>query len=249
MSSKGLALALIPILVLFFSGTGAIAINLSHASSSGTEMPSQATLAYASGSTSNLTAQEALSMLMNGNARFVSGNVCHPNQSDEQRAKVVSGQQPFAVVVSCSDSRVPPEIVFDQGIGDIFTVRTAGEVMDNATIGTIEYAVEHYHVQLIVVLGHDDCGAVKAAVEGSSEPGQINHIVQAITPAVNTAKGMHGDLLSNSIDVNTENVVAQLQSMHPILAEHVQQGNLQIVPARYHLDTGAVELLGNGSLG
>ncbi|MGZ4904604.1 MAG: carbonic anhydrase [Halobacteriota archaeon] len=249
-SSKGLVLALIPIAVLLFSGAGAVAVNLSHASSSSTaQMTAQANIAYASGNSSNLTAQEALTMLMQGNARFVSGNVCHPNQSDEQRAKVVSGQQPFAVVVSCSDSRVPPEILFDQGIGDIFTVRTAGEVTDNATIGTVEYAVEHLHVPLIVVLGHDDCGAIKAAVENSSEPGQINYIVQAITPAVDTAKGMHGDLLSNSINVNAENVAAQLQATHPILAEHVQQGNLQIVPARYHLDTGAVELLSNESQG
>ncbi|MGZ4934668.1 MAG: carbonic anhydrase [Halobacteriota archaeon] len=248
-SSKGLALALILTLVLFFSGVGGIAANVGHTSSSCTEMTAQANVAYSKSSGTDLSAQEALNALMEGNARFVSGNVCHPNQSDEQRAKVVSGQQPFAVVVSCSDSRVPPEILFDQGIGDIFTVRTAGEVMDNATIGTIEYAVEHLHAPLIVVLGHDDCGAVNAAVEGSAEPGQINYLVEAIKPAVDTAQSMHGDLLSNSINVNSKDVVAQLQATNPILSEHVQQGKLQIVPARYHLDTGAVELLDNESQG
>lgn len=204
-------------------------------------------VSYASSCGARMTPDEALNVLMEGNARFVSGKVCHPNQNDESLAKAVSGQQPFAVVVSCSDSRVPPEILFDQGIGDIFVIRTAGEVMDNATIGTIEYAVEHLHVPLIVVLGHDDCGAVKAAIEGSAEPGQISYIVDAITPAVNTARGMNGDLLNNSIDVNAQNVARQLRSTSPILSEAAQAGTLQIVAARYHLDTGAVELLGNHS--
>ncbi len=149
LSSKRFALVTLPALVIVLSGLYVAGEHVS-GSSSGTEM----------------TADQALNALMEGNARFVSGNVCHPNQNDESLAKAVSGQQPFAVIVSCSDSRAPPEILFDQGIGDIFVVRTAGEVMDNATIGTIEYAVEHLHVPLIVVLGHDDCGAVKAAIEG-----------------------------------------------------------------------------------
>jgi carbonic anhydrase len=231
MSSKGFVLVMILVLGVFLSGVAAIGANVAHGSSAGTAM----------------TAEQALNTLMEGNARFVSGNVLHPNQSDEQQAKVVSGQEPFAVVVSCSDSRVPPEILFDQGIGDIFVVRTAGEVMDNATVGSIEYAVEHLHVPLIVVLGHDDCGAVNAAVNGGTEPGQINYLVNAIKPAVDTAKGMQGDLLSNAINENTKDVVAQLESTQPILHEHVKGGNLLVVPARYHLDTGAVELLGNAS--
>jgi carbonic anhydrase len=228
-NSKRLALVVLPILVIGLSGFLAVGEYVSHASSGGTGM----------------TADQALTALMEGNARFVSGNVCHPNQNDESLAKAVSGQQPFAVVVSCSDSRVPPEILFDQGIGDIFVIRTAGEVMDNATIGTVEYAVEHLHVPLIVVLGHDDCGAVKAAIEGGVQPGQITYIVDAITPAVNTARGMNGDLLNNSINVNAQDVAGQLRSTSPILSEAAQGGTLQIVAARYHLDTGAVELLGN----
>lgn len=232
MSSKGFVLILA--LVFLVSGTyaiGALGANVSHGSASGT----------------GVTAEQAMQTLMEGNARFISGHVCHPNQLDEQRAKAVSGQEPFATIVSCSDSRVPPEIVFDQGIGNLFVVRTAGEVMDNATIGTIEYSVEHFHVPLVVVLGHDDCGAVKAAVDGGAAPGQINYIVDAIKPAVDTAKGMRGDLLSNSINVNAQDVAAQLQATHPILSEHVKEGKLQIVAARYHLDTGAVELLGSNA--
>jgi len=210
-------------------------------------VPQGNTMLFRNNNDCPLDADEALARLMEGNARFVSGNVCHPNQNDESLAKAVSGQQPFAVVVSCSDSRVPPEILFDQGIGDIFVIRTAGEVMDNATIGTVEYAVEHLHVPLIVVLGHDDCGAVKAAIEGGVQPGQITYIVDAITPAVNTARGMNGDLLNNSINVNTQDVAGQLRSTSPILSEAAQTGTLQIVAARYHLDTGAVELLDNNS--
>jgi carbonic anhydrase len=224
---------MLPILVICLLGLSTVGEHVSHASSGGTEM----------------TADQALNALMEGNARFVSGNVCHPNQNDESLAKAVSGQQPFAVVVSCSDSRVPPEILFDQGIGDVFVVRTAGEVMDNATIGTIEYAVEHLHVPLIVVLGHDDCGAVKAAIEGGTQPGQIAYIVDAITPAVNAAKGMNGDLLNNSINVNAQDVAAQLRSTSLILSEEAHAGTLQIVSARYHLDTGTVELLGNDTQG
>jgi carbonic anhydrase len=231
MTSKRFVLVMLPILVICLLGLSIAGEHVSHASSGGTEM----------------TADQALNALMEGNARFLSGNVCHPNQNDESLAKAVSGQQPFAVVVSCSDSRVPPEILFDQGIGDIFVIRTAGEVMDNATIGTIEYAVEHLHVPLIVVLGHDDCGAVKAAIEGGAQPGQIAYIVDAITPAVNAAKGMNGDLLNNSINVNAQDVAVQLRSTSPILSEEAHAGTLQIVSARYHLDTGAVELLGSDS--
>ncbi|MCJ7443519.1 MAG: carbonic anhydrase, partial [Methanotrichaceae archaeon] len=191
--------------------------------------------------TASMTAEQALIKLLEGNGRFVAGNVTHPNQSAERRAEVVSAQHPFAVVVSCSDSRVPPEIIFDQGIGDVFVIRTAGEVMDNATLGTIEYGVEHVNCSLIVVLGHDSCGAVKAAVAGGEAPGHINYLVEAIKPSVDKAKGMSGDILNNSIDVNTRDIVAQLGSTKPILSEAVKEGKLKIVGARYHLDTGRVE--------
>lgn len=190
-----------------------------------------------------MTAEQALRKLLEGNGRFVSGNVTHPNQSAERRAGVISAQHPFAVIVSCSDSRIPPEIIFDQGIGDIFVIRTAGEAMDSATLGTIEYAIEHLNASLIVVLGHDNCGAVKAAVTGGEAPGHINYLVEAIKPAVDKAKGMSGDILNNSIDVNTRDIVAQLGSTKPILFEAVKEGKLKIVGARYHLDTGRVDLL------
>jgi len=145
--------------------------------------------------------------------------------------------------VACSDSRVPPEIVFDQGLGDIFVIRTAGEVMDNITLGSIEYAVDHLNVPLVLVLGHDGCGAVEAAVSGGEAHGHIVDLVEAIKPAVETAKGMKGDLLNNSIDVNIQNVVAKLKSSGPILSLAVKQDKLMILGARYRLDSGMVNIL------
>jgi len=193
---------------------------------------------------SGIAADQALKILMEGNARFASGNSTHPDQSiADRRAELVTSQHPFAIVVTCSDSRVPPEIVFDQGLGDIFVVRTAGEVMDNVTFGTIEYGVDHLNVSLILVIGHDGCGAVEAAIADGESHGHIGSLVEAIMPAVDTARGMKGDLLNNSIDFNTMNVVDQLKSTGPILSSAVKQGRLKILGGRYHLDSGEVTLL------
>lgn len=199
----------------------------------------------ASEKSSEITADQALQKLMDGNARFVSGNAIHPDQSAERRAEVVSGQHPFAILVGCSDSRVPPEIVFDQGIGDIFVIRSAGEVMDNATLASIEYGAEHLGVPLVVVMGHDGCGAVKATVEEGEAPGHLASLVQAIQPAVDKARAeaSEKEVLNSSIDINTENIVKQLENSEPILFTLVEEGNLTIVGARYHLDNGEVEIL------
>lgn len=191
-----------------------------------------------------ITADQALQKLMDGNARFVSGNVTHPDQSAERRAETVSAQHPFAVIVGCSDSRVPPEIIFDQGIGDLFVVRTAGDVMDDASIGSIEYAVEHLNVPLVVVLGHDSCGAVNAAVGGGEVPGHIASLVEAIKPAVDEAKSQtknKNQTLSLAIDNNIGNIVNELNSSEPLLSAYVKEGKLKIIGARYHLDSGRVD--------
>jgi carbonic anhydrase len=199
----------------------------------------------ASEENAGITAEQALQKLMDGNARFVSGDVEHPNQSAERRAEVVSGQHPFAIVVGCSDSRIPPEIIFDQGIGDIFVIRTAGQVLDDAALGSIEYGAEHLGVPLVVVLGHDSCGAVKATVEGGEAPGHIANLVEAIQPAVDEARNeaSEDELLNASIDINIKNIVDQLETSEPILSELVEEGELTIVGARYHLDSGEVEIL------
>src|SRR5271165_366297 len=194
---------------------------------------------------STVSPNEALKRLMRGNARFVSGHLIHagPEEMAEARGAVAKGQKPFAVIVGCSASRVGPEIVFDQGLGDLFVVRTAGEVVDAAGLGSIEYAVEHLGSRLIVVLGHERCGAVSAAVAGAEEPGHIATVLKAIEPAVKQSKGKPGDPVENAVRAQALDVAKQLRAAKPVLAERVQSGNLKIVAARYDLDTGKVELL------
>lgn len=192
-----------------------------------------------------ITGEEALQKLMDGNARFVSGNVTHPNQSADRRTELVAGQHPFAIVVGCSDSRIAPEVAFDQGLGDIFVVRTAGQVIDNASLGSIEYGVEHLGVPLIVVLGHDSCGAVKATAEGGEATGHLDSLVNFIQPAVDEAKasGNESEIVDLAIDNNIENIVEQLSTSQPILSEKVEKGELMIIGARYHLDDGSVDVM------
>ena len=182
--------------------------------------------------------------LLEGNERFVSRKSIHPNQSVERRTEVVKGQRPSAVILGCSDSRIPPEIIFDQGIGDLFVIRVAGNIIDDAVMGSMEYAVEHLHVQLIVVLGHQKCGAVEATVKGGHAPGHIGTLAQAIRPAVEKARSQSGNLVENAVRIHVERMVQELKSSKPILAEAIHKGELQIVGACYDLESGRVEILG-----
>ena len=145
--------------------------------------------------------------------------------------------------MSCSDSRVPPEIIFDQGLGDLFVIRLAGNILDDAALGSLEYAVEHLGVKYIMVLGHERCGAVDAAVKGGEIPGHIGSLVKAIQPAVEKVKNLPGDLLDNAVRANVTMVVQQLKSSGPILEELVKKGDLAIAGARYDLDDGEVKIL------
>ena len=189
-----------------------------------------------------VSGDKALQKLMDGNNRYVSAQTAHPNQTPARRSEVIEGQHPFAVIVGCSDSRVPPEIIFDQGLGDLFVIRLAGHVLNDAALGSIEYAVEHLGTRLIMVLGHDNCGAVTAAVKGGDIPGHIGSIVKAIAPAVKKAKNQPGDLLENAIRENVAMVVEQLKYSAPLLKELVENGALKIVGAHYHLDDGKVSV-------
>ena len=187
---------------------------------------------------------EAVSKLKEGNGRYISGNLQHPGQTTERRAELAKDQHPFAVILSCSDSRVPPEIVFDQGLGDLFVVRVAGNVIDDHGLGSIEYAVDHLGARLIVVLGHQSCGAVKAAKETiaakGKAPGHIQSLVTAIKPVVEaTAK----DDLDTTVKANVKHVVQALRSSTPILKAKVDSGEVQVIGGYYSLDTGAVSLL------
>lgn len=188
--------------------------------------------------------EEAMKRLMDGNKRYVADNGTGPHRGQKWRAEVAKGQNPFAVIVGCSDSRVPPELLFDQGFGDLFVVRTAGNVVDSVALGSIEYAVEHLGTKLIVVLGHERCGAVSAAVAGGEAPANVKSIVDAIQPAVEKAKvkghGSHGcDLVCSSVKSNVK-LVAEKMRTSPILKELMEDGMLNVVGAYYDLDDGAV---------
>jgi carbonic anhydrase len=200
--------------------------------------------APASHAVSAVTPDQALSQLMAGNARFVAHTPKHPNQGQARVHELASGQHPVAVVLSCSDSRVPPELVFDQGLGDLFVVRVAGNVADDAAIGSIEYAVEHLGAPLIIVMGHQKCGAVTAAMNGGETGNHIHAVVDPIMPVVSQAKQSPGDPVDNAIRLNVNKVVGELERAEPILSAKAKDKSLKIVGAYYSLDNGAVTLLG-----
>lgn len=187
-----------------------------------------------------VSSDSALQKLADGNKRYTAGEVIHPNQTAQRRTEVAGTQHPFAVILSCSDSRVPPEIIFDAGLGDLFVIRVAGNVVNDEIIGSIEYAVEHLGVHLIVVMGHERCGAVSAAVQGGEAPGHIKSLVEAIRPAVEKAKSESGDLVDNAVKDNIAMTVEKLKSSEPILEHLVQRGSLNITGAYYDLDDGSV---------
>jgi carbonic anhydrase len=197
------------------------------------------------GDSSYVQPDVALGRLLDGNRRFVAGNSKQPTGPAlvQRRYALAKGQKPFAVIVGCSDSRVPPELVFDVTLGDIFVVRTAGEVVDAVALGSIEYAIEHLGTRLIVVLGHQRCGAVSAAVSGATETGDIPDVLKAILPAIEETKGQSGDPIDNAVRANVRDIAKRLQSTGPIIPSRVQTGEVKIVAAYYSLDTGQVELL------
>jgi carbonic anhydrase len=198
----------------------------------------------ASGS-DGISSDDALRRLVSGDKRFVDGKSEEPHGAAlvERRHTLAKDQKPFAVILSCSDSRVPPELVFDATLGDLFVVRTAGEVVDAVALGSIEYAVEHLGTRLIVVMGHQRCGAVSAAVSGAAETGDIPNVLKPIAPAVEETKGQPGDAIDNAVRANARDIAKRLESAGPIIAPLVKTGELKIVAAYYSLDTGRVELL------
>jgi carbonic anhydrase len=189
------------------------------------------------------TADQALARLQAGNARYVSARMSYPNQTAGHRTKLIRGQHPFATILGCADSRIPPEIIFDQGLGDIFVVRVAGNIIDHIVLGSIEYAAVHLHTPLIMVLGHSKCGAVAATASGAKLQGHLPHIAVAIQPAVDTAKQMPGNLVDNAIRENAKLVTRQLAASRPLLAPLVAAGKLKVVAAHYDMATGQVEVL------
>jgi carbonic anhydrase len=186
----------------------------------------------------SVSADAALAKLKEGNARFSGSKVSEGKPTAARRAETAQAQHPFAIVLGCADSRTAPEIVFDQNIGDLFVIRTAGNLVDDHALGSIEYAVAHLGTRLIVVLGHERCGAVKAALESDHAPGHIESLVRDIQPAIKAAKGKPGDALAAAVAENARQVAAQIKAKAELgdLAKEVR-----IVSAVYDLDTGKVE--------
>jgi carbonic anhydrase len=193
-----------------------------------------------------LTPHEALERLKEGNRRFLAGEPARGVEDPKRRLALAQAQAPFAVLVSCSDSRVPPEILFRRGLGELFIVRNAGNTVDATALGSIEYAVAYLKVPLVVVMGHQRCGAVAAAVsvvcDDATFPGSLGRMIEPIVPAVLTAQRQAGDLLDNAVRENVRRVVARLRTAsEPMLLDPLQAGTLRVVGARYDLDEGVVE--------
>ena len=193
-----------------------------------------------------LTPDEALERLKEGNRRFLAGEPARGIEDPQRRLALAQAQAPFAVLVSCSDSRVPPEILFRRGLGELFIVRNAGNTVDATALGSIEYAVAHLNVPLVVVMGHQRCGAVAAALavvcDDTIFPGSLGRMIEPIVPAVLTAQRQPGDLLDNAVRENVRRVVARLRTAsEPMLLDPLQAGTLRVVGARHDLDEGVVE--------
>jgi carbonic anhydrase len=191
-------------------------------------------------------AEEALQRLLDGNKRYTANKSIDLNESESRRTELSKGQNPFATIFSCIDSRVPPELIFDRGLGDLLIVRSAGEVLDRAVLGSLQYGVAELKIPVLMVLGHEKCGAVKATIEAveSNTKGEadIDWLVEGIRPAVEKVHGQAGDVLDNTVRANVELTVERLKTS-AILAEAVQKGELKIVGARYDLDSGLVEII------
>ena len=190
-----------------------------------------------------LNSEEALATLMSGNKRFVSARQLHANLTSERRAALKDEQRPIAIILGCSDSRVPPELIFDLGLGDLFVVRVAGNILDDVVLGSIEYAASHLDTSLLMILGHSRCGAIEATAACGSMEGHLPCLAAAIQPSLDEVKDKPGDLINNAAKVNAKMIAEKLSLSAPIMAENVNTGKLKIVAAFYDLDTGVVEVI------
>jgi len=190
-----------------------------------------------------ITPDTALAELKTGNDHHVQHRYQHPHETLERQRELVKGQHPHAEILSCADSRVPPEIIFDQGLGDLFVVRVAGNIATDAELASLEYGAAHLQIPLLVVMGHEHCGAVTAAVEGGNPEGHIGTLVELLRPAVENSRSLTGDRVENAVRANVELVVKQLRNSTPLLSELVSHNKLKIVGGVYSLDTGKVDWL------
>lgn len=193
------------------------------------------------------SADDALAELRAGNLRFVQGRPQHPHQDADRRAELAGGQAPFAVILACSDSRVSAEILFDQGLGDLFVVRTAGQVVDDVALGSIEFGVAALGAPLVVVLGHESCGAVKATIDvldgGPMPDGAIARLVEMVMPSAVMARARDERALDEVVAEHARRTAAALTERSPALTNRVDDGSVAVVAMRYSLIDGKAELL------
>ena len=210
--------------------------------------PARATDQESAQKSMGLLRKTTLALLQEGNTRFVSGALKHPNTDAAHRSAAASeGQEPFATVLACSDSRAPVELIFDRGVGEIFTVRVAGNVADTDEIATIEYGVGHLHTPLVIVMGHTRCGAVTAVVKGATLDGLLPQLVDNIQPAVESAReggGEEPDVIARAIKANVWQSIADVLRRSAIVRQEIANGSASVIGAVYNLETGAVEWLG-----
>lgn len=190
----------------------------------------------------DITPLQALNMLMDGNKRFVEKKRQNPHQDFARITEVAKAQKPFACILSCADSRVPPEIIFDQGFGDLFVCRVAGNLATIEETGSEEYGTYELGAKVLMVLGHEKCGALKAALDDKKLPGQIGTLLEAILPAVNKSQGQSGDPLENAVKANVLMQVDKLKAS-PVIANLVKEKKLLVIGAYYDLDTATVSLV------
>ncbi len=219
-------------------GAGAVGTSVAASTLGQVFMPTAPAIAQ-----SNMTPDEALRQLMEGNQRFVAQKRKSPNQDVIRLNEVAKGQKPFAAILGCADSRVPSEIVFDQGLGDLFVCRIAGNIATPQQIGSLEFGSAVLGTKVIMIMGHERCGAVDATLKGTPVPGQIGSLLDAIRPSLPQSKGLPGDPLENAAKANIIYQVEKLKKS-PVLAELITAGKLKIVGGYYDLDKGTVALVG-----
>jgi len=235
--------------VSLFALSSGLVLDVEAAKPKASAAPSASTSASAKSSSAPAPASEVLTRLKTGNEAFTKGSSVHPRQDAKRIREVAAGQKPMATVLSCSDSRVPVELLFDQGIGDLFTVRVAGNVADTDELGTIEYGVDHLETPILVVMGHTKCGAVTAVATGAEVHGHIPELVDNISPAVESAKKKNPSLSAKAvvepaIKENVFQAISDVITKSPSVRKRLKEGKVKIVGALYHLEDGSVEWLG-----
>lgn len=197
------------------------------------------------------TPQQAWERLLEGNERFVANTSSHPRQDAARRAELVNGQHPFAAILGCGDSRLAAEIIFDLGLGDAFVVRTAGQVLDDAVLGSLEYSAAELEIPLIMVLGHDSCGAVTATrnslISGTMPPGFIRNLVEGILPSVISPDLPDDATINEMVIEHTRQTAARIAEQSAIIREAVEGGTVAVIGVFYHLSDGKAELVYSSS--